>query len=66
MILFRGVAMAGQSAEVLTAVEAADYLRVSLKTIYRLASAGTVPGQKVGHSWRFRQADLVLFLQGQS
>lgn len=55
--------MAGASAEVLTADEAAHYLRVSLRTIYRLASAGQVPGQKVGHAWRFRQADLVAFLQ---
>lgn len=49
--------------EVLTAEEAAAYLRVSLKTIYRLVTAGKVPGQKVGRSWRFRQADLVAFLQ---
>ena len=52
-----------EPSEVLTADEAAAYLRVSKKTIYRLVIAGKVPGQKVGRSWRFRQADLVAFLQ---
>jgi excisionase family DNA binding protein len=55
--------MAAESADVLTADEAARYLRVSLKTLYRLAGAGRIPGQKVGRAWRFRQADLVAFLQ---
>jgi len=57
--------MAEQS-EVLTAQEAADYLRVSLKTLYRLVAAGQVPGQKVGRSWRFRRADLVGVLQART
>jgi len=56
--------MAREPADVLTADEAAKYLRVSLKTLYRLVAAGKVPGQKVGRSWRFREADLVAFLQG--
>lgn len=56
--------MAGEPADdVLTADEAAKYLRVSLKTLYRLVAAGQIPGQKVGRSWRFRRADLVAFLQ---
>lgn len=50
--------MEGKSAEVLTAQEAAEYLRVSVKTLYRLVAAGQVPGQKVGRAWRFRQTDL--------
>lgn len=54
--------MAVQSVDVLTADEAAQYLRVSRKTLYRLVSAGKIPGQKVGRSWRFRRANLVAFL----
>jgi excisionase family DNA binding protein len=61
---FGGAAMARESTDVLTADEAAKYLRVSLKTLYRLVAAGKVPGQKVGRSWRFRKTDLVAFLQG--
>jgi excisionase family DNA binding protein len=55
--------MVAESDDVLTAEEAAMYLRVSLKTLYRLASAGKIPGQKVGRAWRFRRADLVAFLR---
>jgi len=54
--------VAVKPSDVLTADEAADYLRVSRKTLYRLVSAGKIPGQKVGRSWRFRRADLVAFL----
>lgn len=54
--------VAVKPAHVLTADEAADYLRVSRKTLYRLVSASKIPGQKVGWSWRFRRADLVAFL----
>lgn len=46
------------SSGVLTAVEAARYLRVSLKTVYRLVGTGQIPGQKVGRAWRFHKADL--------
>jgi excisionase family DNA binding protein len=63
LIFVRGATMGEESAAVLTADEAAKYLRVSLKTLYRLVAAGKVPGQKVGRSWRFRKADLVAFLQ---
>lgn len=49
--------------DVLTADEAAHYLRVSLKTLYRQVRAGQIPGQKVGRAWRFRRADLIAFLQ---
>lgn len=45
--------------EVLTAQETADLLKVSLKTVYRLAESGGLPGRKVGRSWRFYRRDLV-------
>jgi excisionase family DNA binding protein len=46
-------------AEVLTADEAADLLRVSTKTVLALARAGSLPGTKVGRAWRFLRTDLV-------
>lgn len=55
--------VADKPSDVLTAEEAAAYLRVSRKTLYRLVTAGKVPGQKVGHAWRFRREDLVSFLK---
>jgi len=53
-------------ADVLTADEAAKYLRVSLKTLYRLVAAGQIPGQKVGRAWRFRRDDLVAILRARA
>ena len=41
--------------EILTADEMADYLKIDVKTVYRLAKLGKVPGRKVGGSWRFRK-----------
>ena len=40
---------------VLTIEELAVYLKISKSTLYKLAQAGEVPGQKVGKHWRFRR-----------
>ena len=44
--------------EVLTPREAADYLCVHVRTIYRLAKNGEIPGRKIGGSWRFKKDTL--------
>ncbi|MGV8839537.1 MAG: helix-turn-helix domain-containing protein [Bauldia sp.] len=36
----------------------ARYLRVSPSNIYKMASAGLIPGFKVGKHWRFRRSDI--------
>jgi excisionase family DNA binding protein len=41
--------------EILTPREAAEYLSVHVRTIYRLAKNGDIPGRKVGGSWRFKK-----------
>ncbi|KLR61497.1 DNA-binding protein, excisionase family [Actinobacteria bacterium IMCC26207] len=51
-----------EDAEVLTAEEAADLLRVSTKTVLTLARDGALPGTKVGRAWRFLRTDLVAFV----
>ncbi len=38
--------------------EAARWLGVSLRTVYRLAQRGTLPSFKVGGQWRFSQEAL--------
>jgi len=42
--------------EIMTLKEVAEYLKLAEKTAYRLAADGTIPGFKVGGSWRFRKA----------
>ncbi len=49
---------------VLTAAEAAEYLRVSRKTLYKLAAAGELAGRKVGRAWRFAESELKRYLRG--
>ena len=44
--------------EILTIREIAEYLKVTERTIYRLASAKQVPAFKIGGSWRFSRQDI--------
>jgi excisionase family DNA binding protein len=41
--------------EIMTPHEAAEYLRLNVRTIYRLVKNGNLAGRKVGRSWRFRK-----------
>ncbi len=47
-----------QVKEILTPREAAEYLSVHVRTIYRLAKNVKIPGRKVGGSWRFKKEAL--------
>ena len=51
--------------DILTMREVADYLRITEKTAYRLASEGKLPGFKVGGSWRFRQSEIEAWIESQ-
>ncbi len=42
----------------LAITEAARWLGVSLRTVYRLVQHGKLPGFKVGRQWRFSQEAL--------
>ena len=48
--------------EILTCQEASALLKVSNKTILRLAREGNLPGQKVGRAWRFCRAELLAYV----
>jgi excisionase family DNA binding protein len=39
--------------QVMTSVEAAEYLKMHVKTVCRLAKDGKIPAKKVGSEWRF-------------
>ncbi|WP_068639569.1 methylation-associated defense system helix-turn-helix domain-containing protein MAD1 [Thauera butanivorans] len=51
---------------ILTIKEVAEYLKVTERTIYRLAAARKIPGFKVGGMWRFRTADIDGWIAAQS
>jgi len=42
----------------MTSVEAADYLKMHVKTVCRLAKEGKIPAKKVGSEWRFLRSVL--------
>ena len=44
--------------EIMTPREAAEYLSVHVRTIYRLVKNGEIPGRKIGGSWRFKKEAL--------
>jgi len=49
---------------VMSIEEVAEYLKISVPTIYRMVRRGQLPGIKLGRQWRFRQADIYnLFVQ---
>ncbi len=51
--------------DILTLKELSGYLKIAEKTLYSYAQKGTVPGIKIGASWRFRKADIEKWLEKQ-
>ncbi len=52
--------------EILTIEEVANYLRVPLSSLYKLAQQGKIPASKVGRHWRFRRENIDRWLDQQS
>jgi excisionase family DNA binding protein len=44
--------------EILTVQEVANYLRIDIRTVYRLAKKGDIPCIKIGRQWRFNRNDI--------
>lgn len=44
--------------DIMTLEEVAAYLRVTKRTLYRLAQEGALPAFKLGGTWRFRREEL--------
>ena len=52
------------SDDILKIKDVANYLRIPVSTVYRLAQDGKVPAVKVGKHWRFLKKNLqLLFVQ---
>jgi excisionase family DNA binding protein len=52
--------------EILTIKQVADYLKLTERTIYRLAATKKVPAFNVGGTWRFSGADLEMWIKQQA
>ena len=51
--------------EILTLKQVADFLKVTERTIYRLAAAKKIPAFRVGGTWRFSKAEINQWIQRQ-
>ncbi len=52
--------------DILMIKDVAEYLKVTERTIYRLAAAKRIPAFKVGGSWRFSRADIDTWIRKQT
>ena len=50
--------------EILTIEEAATYLQIGKRSIYKLAKDGEIPGKKVLNKWRFEKESLRSWVSG--
>ena len=49
--------------EILTIEEAASFLQISKKSLYKLAKEGKIPGKKVLNKWRFERDSLKAWIR---
>jgi excisionase family DNA binding protein len=56
----------GNSSDIMTIREIADYLKIAEKTAYRLVLDKKIPGFKVGNSWRFRKQEIDKWIKKQT
>lgn len=45
--------------EIITPSQVAAVLQIHVKTVYRLAHEGVIPGNRIGRSWRFKKKDIL-------
>jgi excisionase family DNA binding protein len=51
-------------AEIMTPKEVASYLKMSVLTVYKHAKQETIPGFRIGTSWRFNKNKIDAALMG--
>ena len=50
----------------MTPSEVAALLKIHLKTVYKLAERGVIPGNRIGRSWRFSRSDVLELVSSKS
>ena len=48
--------------EIITAEQVASMLQVHVRTVYRLARRGAIPGKKLGGGWRYSKGVILQLL----
>ena len=50
--------------EIFTIEQAAEYLQIGKRSLYKLAKEGEIPGKKVLNKWRFERESLKAWVRG--
>lgn len=58
--------MEDDAGEIFTLDEVASYLKVSKRTVYRLAATKKIPAFKVGGAWRFKRLEIDQWIKKQT
>ena len=58
--------MLDKGVEILTLEDAAAYLRISKRSVYRLLKEGKIPAKKIMHKWRFEREQLKEWIRNSS
>lgn len=45
--------------EIITPSQVAALLKIHVRTVYRLAEAGVIPGNRIGRNWRFSKENVL-------
>ncbi|HFF8973986.1 methylation-associated defense system helix-turn-helix domain-containing protein MAD1 [Serratia marcescens] len=53
------------SEQIMTVKDAASYLKLNERTVYRMATSAKIPAFKVGTSWRFKREDIEKWIEEQ-
>ena len=48
--------------DVMTPSEVAELLRINVRTVYKLAAEGVLPGSRIGRSWRFNRNSILALI----
>jgi excisionase family DNA binding protein len=62
----QGLVMLDKGVEILTLEDAAAYLRISKRSVYRLLKEGKIPAKKIMHKWRFEREQLKEWIRNSS
>ena len=54
--------MPHEPSDIMTIEEVADYLRIPISSVYKLAQEGRIPAQKVGRHWRFHRPTITQWI----
>ena len=45
--------------EIITPSQVAALLKIHVRTVYRLAEEGVIPGNRIGRNWRFNKKNIL-------